>query len=144
MLEDHFFRNFCAAVRDFAPYLSDPKFEGGANRRTHGDELSRLLHELMRTRTAEQWLQLLAPYDLPVELCVTPAAATRNEQIAARGFVREIDGEKLMLFPVCADGALPSLRSAAPALGEHTTAVLEELQFAAGEIAALRAAGAAH
>jgi crotonobetainyl-CoA:carnitine CoA-transferase CaiB-like acyl-CoA transferase len=78
---------------------------------------------------------------VPVELCVTPAAAARMEHIEARGTVQQIDDERVAIFPVQADGAaVPRLRSTAPALGEHTREVLDELEFSAAEIAQLLAA----
>lgn len=143
LIEEHFWRNFRDAVRDLAPELADPKFADNAGRRRHGDELSQRLQALLRTRSADQWLALLAGRDVPIDLCITPAQACAEPQIAAGGCVRERGGERLMLFPVRADGgALPQLRNTAPALGEHGERILAELEFSAAQIAALRDAGA--
>ena len=142
LIEAHFWKNFRTAVGGFAPQLLDTKFDSDASRRQHGDELSQLLHALLRTRTAAQWLELLGGYDLPIELCVTPAAASRSEQILARGNVADRDGEHFLLFPVRADGEGPALRSTAPALGEHSAQILAELAFSAAEIDQLRCSGA--
>lgn len=143
LVEPHFWDNFRAAVRAFAPWIDDPRFDSNAGRHRHGDELSSRLHELLRTRGAGAWLELLGAFDLPVELCVSPAQASHSEQVRARGNAQEIDGERFLLFPVRVDGAaLPTLRSAAPALGEHSEQILAELAFSAGDIAELRAAGA--
>jgi crotonobetainyl-CoA:carnitine CoA-transferase CaiB-like acyl-CoA transferase len=142
LIEEHFWKNFRAAVADFAPQITDAKFATDAGRRQHGDELSTLLHELVRTRTAAQWLQLLEGRDVPIELCVTPAQASRGEHIVARGMVQSIAGESIALFPVQADGhAVPQLRGTAPALGEHTQQVLGELEFSKAEIAQFKSAG---
>lgn len=143
LVEQHFWDNFRAAVRAFAPQVDAPHFADDAGRRRHGDELSRLMHALLRTRTADEWLSLFAAFDLPVELCVTPYAASHSEQVGARGCAGDIDGERFIRFPVRADGgAVPVLRSAAPALGEHGAEILAMLDFSEQEIAALRAAGA--
>lgn len=142
LIEQHFWNNFRDAVRDFAPQFGDTKFADDAGRRVHGDELGGLLRELVATRSAAQWLELLAGRDVPVELCVTPAAAARMEHIEARGTVQQIDDERVAIFPVQADGAaVPRLRSTAPKLGEHTRQVLDELEFSSAEIAQLLATG---
>jgi len=142
LIEEHFWKNFRAAVSDFAPWVNDEKFSDDAARRKNGDELAQSLHALIRTRTAQQWLELLAGRDVPIELCVTPAQASRGEHIAARGLVQAIDGESIALFPVQADGAaVPQLRNTAPALGEHTQQVLSELEFSSDEIAQFKSAG---
>lgn len=138
LIEEHFWRNFRDAVRAIEPRIDSPHFADDAGRRRHGDELGRLLRELVATRTAAQWLELLAGRDVPIELCVTPAAAAQGEHIAARGTVQQQGDERIALFPVQADGgAVPRLRNTAPALGEHTRAVLGELEFSAAEISAL-------
>lgn len=142
LIEEHFWRNFRDAVRAFEPRIDSERFAYDAARRRHGDELGQLLRELMATRTAAQWLESLAGHDVPIELCITPAAAAQGEHIAARGIVQQIDGERIALFPVQADGgAVPRLRSTAPGLGEHTRAVLDELEFDAAAIAEFMTAG---
>lgn len=135
LIEEHFWNNFRDAVVGFAPQIAAEKFIDDAARRRNGDELGQVLRALIATRTAQQWLELLAGRDVPIELCVTPAAAASGEHVAARGMVQQIDGERVAMFPVQADGgAVPQLRSTAPALGEHTRQVLEQLEFSAAEI----------
>jgi crotonobetainyl-CoA:carnitine CoA-transferase CaiB-like acyl-CoA transferase len=142
LIEEHFWKNFRAAVVDFAPQFGDAKFASDAGRRQHGDELSVLLHALMQTRTAAQWLELLEGRDVPIELCVTPAQASRGEHIVARGMVQSIAGEAVALFPVQVNGhAVPQLRNTAPALGEHTQQVLSELEFSEMEILEFKSIG---
>lgn len=141
LIEEHFWNNFRAAVLDFAPQIGHEKFADDAARRRNGDELAQVLRTLVATRTAQQWLALLGDRDVPIELCVTPAAAAQGEHIAARGTVQQIDGERVAMFPVQADGgAVPQLRSTAPELGEHTGQVLAELEFSDADIAAFTSA----
>lgn len=136
LIEEHFWNNFRAAVVDFAPQIGAEKFADDAARRRNGDELAQVLRTLIATRTAQQWLVLLADRDVPIEQCVTPAAAAQGEHIAERGMVQQIDGEHIAMFPVQADGgAVPQLRSTAPDLGEHTRRVLAELEFSDADIA---------
>lgn len=135
LIEEHFWNNFRNAVADFAPQIASEKFIDDAARRRNGDELSTVLRALVATRTAQQWLELLAGRDVPIELCVTPAEAAQGEHVVQRGMVQQMNDERVAMFPVQADGsAVPQLRSTAPDLGEHTRQVLAQLEFSAAEI----------
>src|SRR3954466_12165338 len=69
ILEEHFWENFVRLV----PELEDERFATDAKRRANGDELSRRLEQVMRSKTAAEWQRLLEAQDVPVDLCVTPA-----------------------------------------------------------------------
>src|ERR687895_269460 len=71
ILEEHFWQNF---VR-LAPELHDERFSTDALRRKHGDALSSLLSEIMKQRTAQDWMRLCGEHDVPVDLAVTPGEA---------------------------------------------------------------------
>jgi crotonobetainyl-CoA:carnitine CoA-transferase CaiB-like acyl-CoA transferase len=139
ILEEHFWENFVKVV----PGLSSEAFSSDAKRRANGDALSALLSEIMKTKTADEWLKLCNDNDIPVDLCRTPAQAAELEQIAARKDVAVFDNEKFALFPVHANGARGGqLRRGVPKAGEHSREILVELGFDDGEIAALLKAGA--
>ena len=139
ILEEHFWDNFVKVV----PALATENFSSDVKRRANGDALSALLAEIMKTRTAEEWLKLCNDNDVPVDLCITPSEAAQLEQIVARQDVAAFAGEKFALFPVHANGARGGqLRRGVPALGEHTREILVELKFDDAEIADLRKAGA--
>jgi crotonobetainyl-CoA:carnitine CoA-transferase CaiB-like acyl-CoA transferase len=139
ILEEHFWENFVKVV----PGLSSEAFSSDAKRRANGDALSALLSEIMKTKTADEWLKLCDDNDVPVDLCRTPAQAAELEQIAARKDVAVFANEKFALFPVHANGARGGqLRRGVPKAGEHSREILVELGFDDGEIAALLKAGA--
>ncbi len=135
ILEEHFWQNFVK----LAPELADERFASDAGRRAHGDELSRRLEQVMRSRTAAEWLRLCDEHDVPVDLCITPAEAAAHPQLVERraterGFAK---------FPVWANGARGGrIRSGTPKLGEHSREILVELGFDDREIADLRRKGA--
>src|SRR5437660_9980936 len=54
ILEEHFWQNFVRIV----PELGDERFASDASRRANGDELSRKLEQVLKTRTAAEWLRL--------------------------------------------------------------------------------------
>ncbi len=135
IVEQHFWESFRAAVGDLAPELADPKFDTDPSRRKHGDELSRLLKKLFLQKTAKQWHELLEPQDVPLELPLTPAEASRTEFAQAREAVAEVDGERHVLFPLWANGRRAgALRRGTPALNADGREVLQELGFAEDDI----------
>jgi crotonobetainyl-CoA:carnitine CoA-transferase CaiB-like acyl-CoA transferase len=131
ILEEHFWRNFVRLV----PELEDERFSSDAKRRANGDALSRKLEEVLRRKTADEWMRLLEEHDVPVDLCVTPGEAVKHAQLvqrqaAERGYAK---------FPVWANGRRGgSIRAGTPTLGEHSREILVELGFDDGEIAELR------
>ena len=121
LLEEHFWQNFRRLVGDDAPALRQEKFDTPAGRRQHGDELYALLRELIRSRNVAAWQALLWREDIPFEVCVTPAEASRSAHVAARGRVVSQAGRRFVPFPVTVDGGQrPQVHATAPALGEYT------------------------
>ena len=136
ILEEHFWENFVKVALVVAPDLASDSFSSDAKRRRNGDALSARLSELMKQKTADQWLKLCNDNDIPVDLCLTPAQAAELEQIVARKDVAAFGNEKFALFPVHANGARGGqLRRGVPKAGEHTREILVELGFDDGEIA---------
>jgi crotonobetainyl-CoA:carnitine CoA-transferase CaiB-like acyl-CoA transferase len=134
ILEEHFWQNFVK----LAPELADERFSSDAKRRRHGDLLSQKLSEVMRARTAEEWVKLCEANDVPVDLCVTPGEAAHHAQLVERKAVERGQAK----FPVWANGERAGkIRSATPRLGEHTREVLVELGFDDGQIAEFRKNG---
>ena len=129
ILEEHFWQNFV----QLAPELADQRFSTDASRREHGDALSLALQEILKTRSADEWIRLCEENDVPVDLCVTPAQAARHPHLAERqglerGYAR---------FPVWANGRRGgAIARRTPKLGEHSREILVELGFDDGEIAA--------
>jgi crotonobetainyl-CoA:carnitine CoA-transferase CaiB-like acyl-CoA transferase len=135
IVEQHFWENFRAAVKDLEPALADPKFDTDPSRRKHGDELSRLLKQLFLRKTAQQWHDLLEPQDVPVELPLTPAEASRTEYARAREDVVEVDGQRHIPFPLWADGRRAGeIRRGTPALNADGAGILQDLGFGPDEI----------
>jgi len=144
IVEPHFWENFRDTAREFEPRLADPKFSDEASRRQHGDELSGLIATVFRQKTLQQWLTHFAGRDVPLQAVLTAEQASRTAQASARSTMTEIDGERLMAFPVFANGKRgASVRSATrSAIGADTPAVLHEIGFSAAEIGAFKDSGA--
>ncbi|HZM34183.1 MAG TPA: CaiB/BaiF CoA-transferase family protein [Burkholderiales bacterium] len=134
ILEEHFWENFVAV----APELRDARFATDALRRQNGDELSVKIEQVLRTKTADEWLRLLGENDVPVDLCLTPAQASEIEHLKER---KAAVGE-FVQFPVWANGRRGGrIRSGVPGLGEHSREILVELGFDDAAIAQMRKTG---
>jgi crotonobetainyl-CoA:carnitine CoA-transferase CaiB-like acyl-CoA transferase len=135
IVEQHFWESFRAAVSDLEPALADTRFDSDPSRREHGDELSRLLKKLFLKKTAQQWHELLESRDVPVELPMTPAEASRTGYARAREDVSEVGGQRHLLFPLWANGRRAGeIRRGTPVLNADGAAVLQELGFGRDEI----------
>jgi len=142
IVEEHFWAAFLDAAGDLEPALRDARFADTNARRANGPALAALLADLFARQSSDAWLELFAGYDIPASRVLTPTEAATSDQTAARGLAVEIDGRLHVPFPFLADGAPAGrVRFPAPALGQHTDAILNELGFAAAEVAALKSDG---
>jgi alpha-methylacyl-CoA racemase len=136
-LEPKFFANFARAIG-----LPDHFVAAQSDRATWGP-MREAIAAILRTRDRDVWCEALADCDA----CVTPVLdfveAPQHSHTLARGGFVEIDG---VIQPAPAprfsrsEVAKP-LRP--PLAGEHTDALLAELDYSATEVAALKASGAA-
>jgi crotonobetainyl-CoA:carnitine CoA-transferase CaiB-like acyl-CoA transferase len=144
IVEPHFWENFREATVEFEPRLADGKFAGEAKRRQNGDELSRLIAGLFGRKTLAFWEKHFAGRDVPVQPLNTARQGSLSPQAAARNAMTEIDDERLMAFPVHANGRRGAgIRSVTrEKIGADSSAILGELGFAEPELAEFRASGA--
>jgi len=134
-IEDHFWDRARRVLARFDARLLDERFGDEAGRRKAGDELKRLIDGVVAQRPAAAWQEELGAVDVPVECVRSLPEAVASPQARARRLVSEIDGQVHVRFPVMRDGEpMGGVRSAAPALGGHTRAVLEEYGVPAGQI----------
>jgi crotonobetainyl-CoA:carnitine CoA-transferase CaiB-like acyl-CoA transferase len=127
-VEDHFWSGFAHAVERYDRRLSDPKFATEIGRRLNGDELVDLLDALFRSATADEWLQRLACADVPAQKVLTLDEAARADQVRHRQVVCWHEGQRHVLFPALWDGKpIATVRSNAPALGQHSHEVIDEI-----------------
>lgn len=142
IVEEQFWRNFVAAARDIAPDLEDARYATESQRRKCGDELSARMRQVMAMRKASDWLPRFEECDVPAQLSLTPAEASRSAQIAGRDMVMAMGGERHIPFPIRVDGERgAALRHTAPGTGEHTADMLREIGFNSAEIEKLGESG---
>ncbi|GEL26275.1 hypothetical protein PSU4_52290 [Pseudonocardia sulfidoxydans NBRC 16205] len=127
----------------------DPRFATFADRARHRDVIVPLLEEIFAGRTVDEWLVPLYAASIPCAPINEVDAALTDPHTLARDLVAETSHPRF--------GTVRTLRSAvrvgppgddraptraAPAMGEHTDAVLRDLGYDDDRIAALRASGA--
>ncbi|MGE0802343.1 MAG: CaiB/BaiF CoA transferase family protein [Lautropia sp.] len=142
------FAKFCAAAGR-SEWAADPRFARNTSRVEHRDTLVPMIAEVTRTRTTADWIEALGPLGVPCGPINDIAQAFADPQVTARGLVldqptaegRDIRRIRGVRSPLRLSEHPPVVRSAPPALGEHTDEVLAELGVDAAERERLRAAG---
>jgi crotonobetainyl-CoA:carnitine CoA-transferase CaiB-like acyl-CoA transferase len=126
----------------------DPRFATNALRMQHRLELEDELNRIIPSRTTAEWLEIFSDGGLPAGPVMSITEMHADPQTIARDMVPEIDHPtagkmKTVGLPVKFSQTPGGVHRAAPLLGQHTTEVLTEAGYSAGEIAALIRSGAA-
>ena len=126
---DRLFRRTCEVV-GHAEWADDPRFATNGQRVANRGDLVGRLSEVLRTRTADEWIEALETAAVPCapirtfdEVFASPEGAALVETVddAARDTML-----RLVRNPIRFDGAPLATRVPPPTLGEHTDEVLRE------------------
>ena len=139
----NFWPALCQAM-ERPQWIDDPLMRDFAARYENRDEVVRRLEAVFLTRTTEAWLERLGGV-LPCAPVNDVAGALASGFAEQRGIVQEVQhpargAMRMVRQPITVDGAVMP-RSAAPALGADTAAILAELGYRPDEIEALEADG---
>jgi CoA:oxalate CoA-transferase len=122
-------------------WIGDSRFATYAERRRHWTELMEGVESWSRTVTTEKCLTELSEHGVPCSAYRTVAEAMGDPQLAHRGALAEVEDDggpfKVMNLPFRMSGAKVAAGKRAPALGEHSRAVLGEAGFSQQQIAAI-------
>ena len=140
--EQAFWKNFCEGVGRMDMF---EKWPGStyADHARHNVEMQAELKAIFTTKTCQEWLDFANEVNTPIAPVNTPRNAPDDPQFSHRlpfYGVEDVGAEQLPL-PVFMEGQLPPTPTMAPAVGEHTDEVLDELGFSAERIADMRASG---
>ena len=127
--------------------VDDTRFDTGAARLLHRDELNGLIEAVTRTRRGADWVEALAAAEVPCGPVYAMDQVFADPQVRHLGMaptVRHPDlGEVALVGQAIKLSRTPAeLRTATAGLGEHTDEVLQELGYSAQEVAAMRTEGA--
>jgi len=128
-------------------WIKDSKFVTNADRVKHRDELEELVESLTKTKTTQEWLEILEGSGMPYAAINDVKGTLEHEHTKARQMVTEVQHSscgpmKLVSPPVKFSEAQPSIRSPPPTLGQHTEEILTGmLGMSSGEVSGLKADG---
>lgn len=129
-------------------WIDDPRFQSDDARGNAGDEICSVVASWCAARTTAQALVALTQAGVPSGPVLSPAQALANPHVQAAGWLRDMarPGAGVPVptvdLPVSFSALQAGLHSAPPRPGEHSCAILQELDFSDQEVAALLAAGA--
>jgi crotonobetainyl-CoA:carnitine CoA-transferase CaiB-like acyl-CoA transferase len=107
------------------------------------EEIARLLEPVMRSRTTQEWIDLLVPRGVWVAPIRTHDEAFADPAVQAADAVEEVDHPvagrvRLLRFPVELSSGRAGSQRPAPMPGEHVDELLGELGYTSDEIARFR------
>ncbi len=137
-----------ARVLGAPEWIEDARFRTNADRMKNLAELTSLINERLKAKTARECIALLESEGVPCGPINTVADMLADPQAAAREMVVELEHQRAgrtraLGLPVKLSATPGKIARPAPLLGEHTRVVLAEFGFGEAEIDALIKEGAA-
>jgi crotonobetainyl-CoA:carnitine CoA-transferase CaiB-like acyl-CoA transferase len=144
---DEQWRRFCG-VLGAPPLAADPRFATNSARVSHYDALRPLLVERLRTRRRQEWVAGLKEAGVPCGSVREVAEALADPHLDARGMIETVNhisagALRVLGVPIKLSDTPGAVRTAPPALGQHTEQILQEdAGLSRDEIEMLRSSGA--
>jgi crotonobetainyl-CoA:carnitine CoA-transferase CaiB-like acyl-CoA transferase len=145
VLRDSHWQKFCAAL-SLQALAEDERYATNSARVTNRDALNAVLVPLLKSNTAEYWLEKLRAADIVCGPINTVADVLADPALAACLPILDIgvpNVARAMGSPVRYDGEFFAATRPPPAKGQHTREVLSEIGYGAHDIEALLATGSA-
>ena len=126
----------------------DPRFATNPQRVAAYAEVTRPIAELMKTRTRAEWIAVLSAAGVPCGAVRSVGEVLEDPHLASREMIQEVEhaaigAMRVLGIPAKLSDTPGTIRSAPPALGQHTDEILgRDLGLSASQIAALREAKA--
>jgi crotonobetainyl-CoA:carnitine CoA-transferase CaiB-like acyl-CoA transferase len=138
-------RRFCKAI-DREDLIEHPSYATPKDRRSHRDELNKLIGEITATMTSDAVVERLNRAGIPCGPIYTIDQTFADPQVRHLGIAQNVDSPalgsiKLVGQPVTLSRTPSRLVSSAPEYGEHTDDILTEFGYSSDDIARLRQAG---
>jgi len=138
-------RPFCTLIG--RPELADdPRFATATDRRNNRKELVPLLETVIAQRTVSDWMGEFEAIDVLCAPVNGYSEVVKHPAVVASGMITEQDHPRAGRFttmgtPVKLERTPGTIRTGAPALGEHSRDILSEIGLGAAEIQGLASRG---
>ena len=139
---DNLWKKFCdvAGLQDIA---DDPKFATNAKRVENRDEVVGIVSKVIKTKTMQEWLDLLNEAGIPCGPIYTVDQIFKDPQVLARDMLVEVDHPKcgkvkVTGCPIKFSETPAEITAAPPVLGQHNEQILAELGFDNAAVEKLR------
>ena len=144
---DEQWRRFCALI-GAESLANDERFATNRARVTNYTELRPLLGDRLRRRSRNDWVMALKASGVPCGSVREVSEVLQDSHLDARQMIETIDhiragAIRMLGIPIKLSDTPGAIRSAPPALGQHTDRILEkDCGLSSSQIEALREAGA--
>jgi formyl-CoA transferase len=137
---------FCRTIRADS-LLQNPRYATATGRSKHRADLNAEIAKHLAGRTSAEWVETFNTAGVPCGPIYSIDQTFADPQVRHLGIAQSVTRKnksqmQLVGQPLSLSRTPSRLRVRPPELGEHTAAVLKEFGFNAGDIAALRKAGA--
>ena len=119
----------------------EERFASNAARVANREVMVKLVSDVIRTKSAQDWLDQLEVAGIPAGPINTLTQALSDLQAEHRQMVRSMAGARMVGSPVRLDGERSNSDLPPPSLGEHTAEVIANLGVGSAEAELLKAAG---
>jgi crotonobetainyl-CoA:carnitine CoA-transferase CaiB-like acyl-CoA transferase len=126
-------------LQDLAAKYADP-----AERKAAWGELLQPFQDVIGSLNRDELRERLSSRNCIFSFFATPFEVLQDRAALANGYFMEhpdVPGMKIVQGPVQFDNTAPTIRRAAPRLGEHTKEILNELGYSAADVTALLTGG---
>ena len=139
------YERFCN-VMGHPEWLTSEAYGTSAARSANRAAMNAEINAITRTRTSRGWIETFNAAGVPAGYIYSIDQVFADPQVQHLGMAApvhhpELGDIELVAQPIRMSGSAFSVRTATPALGEHTREVLEEAGYGPGEIEALGEAG---
>jgi crotonobetainyl-CoA:carnitine CoA-transferase CaiB-like acyl-CoA transferase len=146
ILNEKLWGELCEVI-DRPDLPEDDRFETNADRVEHLDELEAEIERMLRTKTTDEWIEIIVEDGgVPAGPVFGVEEALNNPQIDARDAVTEIERPEhgsvpVIEHPLKFDRADSGFESPPPSLGEHNREVVRALGYSEADLDVMEAVG---
>lgn len=128
---DNLWEKLCKTMR-IEHLINDPRFKTNKGRVENLDELEPIICEVTKTKTTQEWVEILEAAGHPVGMINTVDKVVNDPQVLSRKMIVEIEHPiagkmKVAGNPVKMSLTPGAVEKPAPLLGQHTADILREL-----------------